>query len=74
MNMMNMINGHTSVFQCIGDAYTKKDIQRFYYGYQLCIRAKTNMNNLHRYLFNRCNFFNRVECARMLKEARNKIK
>ena len=45
MSMMSMINGHTSVFQCIGDAYTKKDIQRFYYGYQLCIRAKTNMNN-----------------------------
>jgi hypothetical protein len=50
--MMNIINGKTSVFQLIGDAYVKNDIQRFYYAYKLCIRAKTNMNNLHKYLIN----------------------
>ena len=40
--MMSLIKGYNTVFQCIGDAYIKRDIQRFYYGYQLCIRAKTN--------------------------------
>ena len=68
--MMNIINGNTSVFQLIGDAYSKNDIQRFYYSYLLCIRAKTNMNNLHKYLINRYNF-KRSECFRMLKQARN---
>ena len=69
--MMSLIKGHTTVFQCIGDAYKKKDIERFYYGYQLCIRAKTNMRNLHKYLNNRYNF-NRQNCADLLKSARNK--
>ncbi len=69
--MMSLIKGYNTVFQCIGDAYVKKDIQRFYYGYQLCIRAKTNMGNLHKYLINRCDF-NRKKCSEMLKEARNK--
>jgi hypothetical protein len=68
--MMNIINGNTSVFQLIGDAYVKKDIQRFYYAYRLCIRAKTNMNNLHKYLINRYNF-KRSECFKMLMKARN---
>ena len=69
--MMNIINGNTSVFQLIGDAYSKNDIQRFYYSYRLCIRAKTNMNKLHKYLINRYNF-KRNECFRILKQARKK--
>jgi len=69
--MLNLIKGHTTVFQCIGDAYHKKDIHRFYYGYQLCIRAKTNIRKLHKYLTNRYNF-NRKNCAEMLKLARKK--
>ena len=67
--MMNIINGNTSVFQLIGDAYSKNDIQRFYYAYLLCIRAKTNMDKLHKYLINRYNF-KRSKCFSMLKEAR----
>ena len=69
--MMNIIKGHTSVFQLIGDAYVKNDIQRFYYAYRLCIRAKTNMNNLHKYLINR-HSFKRSKCFKMLMKARNK--
>jgi hypothetical protein len=69
--MMNIINGKTSVFQLIGDAYVKNDIQRFYYAYKLCIRAKTNMNNLHKYLINR-HSFKRSKCFKMLMKARNK--
>jgi hypothetical protein len=69
MSTLSLIKGYTTVFQCIGDAYRQKDIQRFYYGYQLCIRAKTNMKNLHKYLDNRYNF-KRSECFKMLKEAR----
>ena len=68
---MSLIKGYTTVFQCIGDAYNKRDIQRFYYGYQLCIRAKTNLKKLHKYLINRYNF-SRKDCYIMLKEARNK--
>ena len=67
--MMSLIRGYSSVFQHIGDAYSKKDIQRFYYGYQLCLRAKTNMKTLHKYLLNRHNF-NRKECASLLRSAR----
>ncbi len=69
MSTMSLIKGHNTVFQCIGDAYIKRDIQRFYYGYQLCIRAKTNIKKLHKYLLNRYNF-NRQQCLQMLKEAR----
>jgi len=69
MSMLSLIRGYSSVFQHIGDAYTKRDIQRFYYGYQLCIRAKTNMNKLHKYLINKHNF-SRQQCADMLKSAR----
>ena len=72
MNMMSMINGHTSVFQCIGDAYAKKDVQRFYYGYQLCIRAKTNIRKLHLYLINRHDF-TRKEGANLLRSARRNL-
>jgi len=68
---MSLIKGYTTVFQCIGDAYSQRDIQRFYYGYQLCIRAKTDMKALHKYLLNRYNF-NRNLCFKMLKEARAK--
>ena len=71
MTTMSLIKGNTTVFQCIGDAYAKRDIQRFYYGYQLCIRAKTDINALHKYLINRYNF-SRKDCFRMLKEARAK--
>ncbi len=72
MNMMSLINGHTTVFQCIGDAYRKKDEQRFYYGYQLCIRAKTNMKHLHRYLDNRYDF-TRKEGANLIRSARRNL-
>jgi len=61
------------VFQHIGDAYAKKDAQRFYYGYELCIRAKTNINLLHKYLINRHNF-NRKDCANLLMLARRKMR
>jgi transcription-repair coupling factor (superfamily II helicase) len=71
MTIMSMINGHTPVFQCIGDAYIKRDAQRFYYAYLLCIRAKTDLNTLHKYLINRYNF-NRSVCAQLLKKARIK--
>ena len=64
--MMSIIKGHTSIFQLIGDAYSKKDVQRFYYAYQLCVRAKTNMKVLHKYLINRHNF-TRIDCAMSLK-------
>jgi len=67
--MMSIIKGYTSIFQLIGDAYVKNDIQRFYYAYLLCIRAKTNMDKLHKYLINRYNF-KRNKCFNMLKEAR----
>lgn len=70
--MMSMINGHTTVFQCIGDAYAKKDVQRFYYGYQLCIRAKTNIRKLHLYLINRHDF-TRKEGANLLRSARRNL-
>ena len=72
MSMMSMINGHTTVFQCIGDAYAKKDVQRFYYGYQLCIRAKTNIRKLHLYLINRHDF-TRKEGANLLRSARRNL-
>jgi hypothetical protein len=71
MTMMSMIKGHTSVFQCIGDAYIKRDDQRFYYAYLLCIRAKTDLKALHKYLINRYNF-NRLVCAKLLRKARMK--
>jgi len=71
MTTMSLIKGNTSVFQCIGDAYLHRDIKRFYYGYLLCIRAKTNIKKLHKYLINRYNF-NRKECFLMLKQARAK--
>ena len=71
MTIMSMINGHTPVFQCIGDAYIKRDAQRFYYAYKLCIRAKTDLKALHKYLINRYNF-NRSVCAQLLKKARIK--
>ena len=71
MTIMSMIKGYTSVFQCIGDAYISRDAQRFYYGYLLCIRAKTNIKALHKYLINRHNF-NRVICAELLRKARVK--
>jgi len=71
MTTMSLIKGYTTVFQCIGDAYVKRDIQRFYYGYQLCIRAKTDMKAFHKYLLNRYNF-NRNLCFKMLKKARAK--
>ena len=61
------------MFQHIGDAYSKKDEQRFYYGYELCIRAKTNINLLHKYLYNRHNF-NRKDCASLLMLARRKMR
>ena len=70
--MMSMINGHTTVFQCIGDAYAKKDVQRFYYGYQLCIRAKTNIRKLHLYLINRHDF-TRKEGANLIRSARRNL-
>ena len=69
---MSMINGHTTVFQCIGDAYAKKDVQRFYYGYQLCIRAKTNIRKLHLYLINRHDF-TRKEGANLIRSARRNL-
>jgi len=72
MSMMSMINGHTTVFQCIGDAYAKKDVQRFYYGYQLCIRAKTNIRKLHLYLINRHDF-TRKEGANLIRSARRNL-
>jgi hypothetical protein len=62
-----MVN--TSIFQLIGDAYSKKDKERFYYAYQLCVRAKTNMKVLHKYLINRHNF-RRIDCANLLRSAR----
>jgi len=71
MTIMSMIKGHTPVFQCIGDAYIKRDAQRFYYAYLLCIRAKTDLKTLHKYLINRYNF-NRSVCAQLLKKARIK--
>jgi len=71
MTIMSMINGHTPVFQCIGDAYIKRDAQRFYYAYKLCIRARTDLNSLHKYLINRYNF-NRLVCAELLRKARVK--
>jgi hypothetical protein len=71
MTTLSLIKGYTTVFQCIGDAYVKRDIQRFYYGYLLCIRAKTNIKKLHKYLINRYNF-NRKDCFNMLKQARSK--
>jgi len=71
MTIMSMINGHTPVFQCIGDAYIKRDAQRFYYAYLLCIRAKTDLKTLHKYLVNRYNF-NRSVCAQLLRKARIK--
>jgi hypothetical protein len=71
MTTMSLIKGNTTVFQCIGDAYSKRDIQRFYYGYLLCIKAKTNIKKLHKYLINRYNF-SRKECFLMLKLARAK--
>jgi len=71
MTIMSMINGHTPVFQCIGDAYIKRDAQRFYYAYLLCIRAKTDLKTLHKYLINRYNF-NRSVCAQLLRKARTK--
>jgi len=71
MTMMSMIKGHTSVFQCIGDAYIKRDDQRFYYAYLLCIKAKTDLKALHKYLINRYNF-NRLVCAQLLRKARMK--
>ena len=76
MTMMSLIKGHTSIFQCIGDAYVKGDIQRFYYGYQLCIRAKTNMKKLYIYIIrytlenNTKHKFSRQGCADMLRLAR----
>jgi len=69
MTMLSLIRGYSSVFQHIGDAYSKKDEQRFYYGYELCIRAKTNIKLLHKYLYNRHNF-NRKDCASLLMLAR----
>jgi len=69
--MMSLVKGHTTVFQCIGDAYLKRDIKRFYYGYLLCKKAKTNIKKLHKYLINRYNF-SRKECFLMLKLARAK--
>jgi len=71
--MMSLIKGYSSVFQHIGDAYSKKHEQRFYYGYELCIRAKTNIKLLHKYLYNRHNF-NRKECASLLMLARRKMR
>lgn len=71
MTIMSTIKGHTPVFQCIGDAYIKRDAQRFYYAYLLCIRAKTDLNALHKYLINRYNF-NRSACAQLLRKARIK--
>ena len=71
MTIMSMIKGHTPVFQCIGDAYIKRDAQRFYYEYLLCIRAKTDLKTLHKYLVNRYNF-NRSVCAQLLRKARIK--
>jgi hypothetical protein len=68
--MMSIIKGHTSIFQLIGDAYSKRDVQRFYYAYGLCVRAKTNMKLLHKYLTNRHNF-TRIDCANLLRSARN---
>ena len=70
---MSLIKGYSSVFQHIGDAYSKKHEQRFYYGYELCIRAKTNIKLLHKYLYNRHNF-NRKECASLLMLARRKMR
>jgi hypothetical protein len=67
--MMSIIRGHTSIFELIGDAYSKRDIQRFYYSYGLCVRAKTNMKILHKYLINRHNF-TRKDCANLLRLAR----
>jgi hypothetical protein len=67
--MMSIINGHTNIFQLIGDAYTKKDKERFYYAYRLCVRAKTNMKILHKYLINRHNF-TRHDCANLLRSGR----
>lgn len=69
--MMSLINGHTTVFQCIADAYQKKDIQRFYYGFNLCIRAKTDMKKLYTYI-NDKHKFSRNRCANMIKSARIK--
>ena len=69
--MMSLINGKTTVFQCIADAYVKNDIQRFHYGFNLCIRSKTNMKKLYTYM--RINIgckFSRKVCADMLKSAR----
>jgi len=69
--MMSLINGKTTVFQCIADAYVKNDIQRFHYGFNLCIRSKTNMKKLYTYM--RINIgckFSRKVCADMLKLAR----
>jgi hypothetical protein len=43
--------------------------ERFYYAYQLCIRAKTNMKILHKYLINRHNF-TRKDCSNLLRLAR----
>ena len=71
--MLSLIRGYSSVFQHIGDAYSKKDEQRFYYGYELCIRAKTNIKLLHKYLYNRHNF-NRKDCASLLMLARRKMR
>ena len=67
--MMSIIKGHTSIFALIGDAYSKRDIQRFYYSYGLCVRAKTNMKILHKYLINRHNF-TRHDCANLLRSGR----
>ena len=74
--MMSLINGKTTVFQCIADAYDKKDYKRFYYGFNLCIRAKTNMKKLYIYIIrytlenNTKHKFSRQGCADMLRLAR----
>ena len=70
--MLSLIRGYSSVFQHIGDAYAKRDEQRFYYGYKLCIRAKTNIRKLHLYLINRHNFTRKEGCY-LIRSARRKI-
>ena len=50
MTIMSIINGKTSIYDLLVDAYVQQDFQRGYYITRLMIKSKVDLNHFIRYL------------------------
>ena len=50
MTIMSIINGNTSIYDLLVDAYAKQDFKRSYYITSLMVRSKVNLDHFITYL------------------------